>query len=147
MFWSEHGSRLCKYRWCANFHGSTVCCAFSPKVKGAAQSDGPCAERAMGSIIFNAKLPDLHWHFPLVCSPSHFAPADVTESHEITERGGKIPACVRWDCHFTRSLSVICSGPNWSSGIVEIKLTGNSLTNEKDRRANHLLSKMLPVVI
>lgn len=30
---------------------------------------------------------------------------------------------------------------------MEIKLTGNSFANETDKRTNHLLSKMSPIVI
>ena len=41
--------------------------------------------KAVGSIILNAKLPAFYCHFPLVCPPSHFVTADVTESHEITK--------------------------------------------------------------
>lgn len=32
-------------------------------------------------------------------------------------------------------------------GIMKIKLTGNSFANETDKRTNHLLSKMSPIVI
>lgn len=114
----------------------------------------PRHRSAVDSMISDAKLPNLYWHFLLTCSPAYFATANVTESREITKAvpaGGeeKKESCLcpkRLSLYKVMELDLL-----WyqirALSIMKVKLTGNSFANETDKRANHLLSKMLPTAI
>lgn len=75
----------------------------------------------------------------------HWCPGEPLK-YEMGAGFRKIPASAQQDWHFTRSLNVIRYRIRALS-IMKIKLTGNSFPNEKDRRTNHILSKMSPKVI
>lgn len=121
---------------------------FWATAKETATNGGHCAKRAVDSIISGAKLPGLYWHFPSVCSPSHFVTSDVIW------RATKLPKGWENTCLCPMRLSLykvsefdLLRYKIGTPGIMKIKLTGNSFTNETDIRTNHLLSKMLPIVI
>lgn len=113
--------------------------------------------KATDNIIFNAKMPNLHWHFNELSLPTllffccwcHRGPLNYqigaggekkTQKNSFSSTGLSLSQGHR----SARSSEVEKKG---SVGVREIKLTGNSSVNETDKRTNHVLSKMSPKVI